>query len=127
MSSLHKIAVIEDDPAIAAMYAFKLENCGYKVMTAHDGKQGLALVESFTPDLILLDLMMPEMNGDQMLQKMRATDWGSRIKVIILTNLSKDEAPHTLRLLNVDRYIVKAHYTPTQVCEVVDEILGTKR
>lgn len=123
MSKQHKIAIIEDDYTIASMYDFKLRASGYHVQTAPDGHEGLALAGSFFPDLILLDLMMPQMNGDEMLEKLRATDWGSKIKVIILTNLSKDEAPMKLRFLNIDRYIIKAHYTPAQVVEIVREVL----
>jgi two-component system alkaline phosphatase synthesis response regulator PhoP len=119
-----KIAVIEDDHAIAAMYGFKLKAGGYTVATAYNGEEGLALAGSFFPDLILLDIMMPVMDGHEMLQKLRQTEWGANIRVVILTNLSKDEAPHGLRLLNVDRYIVKAHHTPSQVVAVVNEILG---
>ena len=63
------------------------------------------------------------MNGDEMLAKLRETDWGSLLKVIILTNLSKDEAPSILKFLNIERYIVKAHYTPTQVLNVIDEVI----
>jgi DNA-binding response OmpR family regulator len=120
----YKIAVVEDDTAIASMYEFKLSNSGFHVQTAADGTQGLALAGSFFPDLILLDLLLPGMSGHEMLEKLRETDWGAKIRVIILTNLSKDEAPHGLRLLNVDRYVVKAHHTPAQVVDIVKEVLG---
>jgi len=120
----HKIAIIEDDTTIAGMYRFKLEQAGYDAQCAFNGKQGLKLVKSFRPVLILLDLMMPEMTGDEMLEKVRATSWGANIKVVVLTNISKDEAPPGLRLLHVDRYIVKAHYTPAQVVALVAEILA---
>jgi DNA-binding NarL/FixJ family response regulator len=67
---------------------------------------------------------MPVMPGDEMLEKMRRTDWGSTIRVIVLTNISRDEAPRSLSLLNVDRYIVKAHHTPAQVLDIINEILN---
>lgn len=120
-----KIAVIEDDMPIAQMYEFKLDHAGYQVKTAHDGLEGLKLCEEFLPDLILLDLRMPKMSGDEMLEKLRSKDWGANMRVVILTNISRDEAPMNLRLLNVDRYIVKAHHTPQQVLEIIEEILTT--
>lgn len=120
---MKRIAIIEDDLPICEMYELKLKYSGYAVRAAHNGLQGLKLCQEFRPDLILLDLRMPVMTGDEMLKKLRETDWGSSIRVIVLTNISKDEAPINLRLLNVDRYIVKAHYTPTQVLDVIREIL----
>lgn len=124
MSDKQKIAVIEDEPSICEMYRMKLGNAGYEVKTAHDGQEGLELLEEFKPQLILLDLKMPVMNGDEMLAKLRETDWGAEIRVIVLTNISRDEAPRTLQFLNIDRYIVKAHHTPAQVLEIVEEILN---
>jgi CheY-like chemotaxis protein len=120
-----KVAVIEDDPTLQYMYKLKLENAGFTVVTASDGKAGLAIAEEFRPDIILLDLRMPVMSGDAMLARMRQHQWGSDIRVIILTNISKNEAPQSLRFLNVDRYIVKAHSTPGQVVEIIREVLGT--
>lgn len=119
-----KIALIEDDDAIRLMYKFKLEKSGFDVYEASDGKEGLGVIEVNRPDLILLDLKMPVMNGDEMLQELRKTKWGAEIRVIILTNVSRDEAPQSLRLLNVDRYIVKAHHTPYQVIDIIEDIIG---
>ena len=121
-----KIAIIEDDQAISQMYRIKFEAEGYEVETAEDGKLGFELAEHMKPDIILLDLMMPVMNGAEMLVRLRAADWGGSMRVAVLTNLSKDEAPQALRFLNVDRYIVKAHHTPAQVIQIVHEILGQK-
>ncbi len=120
-----KIAVVEDDQAIAQMYRIKFEAEGYEVETAANGKLGLALAEDMRPDIILLDLMMPEMNGDEMLQKLRATDWGKKIKVIVLTNMGEQEAPDIIKQLDVRRFIVKAEMTPRQVAEMVKKELSS--
>lgn len=118
-----KIAIIEDDAAIAQMYRMKFEAEGYTVETAENGRLGLELVKEMSPDVVLLDLMMPEMNGDEMLTKMRATEWGKDIKVIILTNMGEQEAPATLHELSVSAFIVKADMTPRQVAELVQKYL----
>jgi DNA-binding response OmpR family regulator len=118
-----KIAIIEDDLAIAQMYRLKFEAEGYKVEIAENGKLGLELCEQLKPDLVLLDLMMPEMNGDEMLEKMRGTDWGKGIKVIILTNVGQQEAPDKLKSLHISDYIVKAEMTPSEVAELAGKQL----
>lgn len=119
-----KAAVIEDDHDLQFIYKAKLEREGFTVQTAGNGKEGLELVQTFKPDIILLDLMMPIMSGTEMLARMRAETWGSDARVIVLTNISKDEAPQALRFLHVDRYVVKAHHTPAQVIAIVREVLG---
>lgn len=119
-----KIAIIEDDTAISQMYRMKFEAEGYQVETAENGKLGLGLAEEMRPDIILLDLMMPEMNGDEMLTKLRQTEWGKNIKVIILTNMGEQEAPASLRDLGVEAFIVKADMTPRQVAELVKQHLA---
>ena len=120
-----KIAIIEDDLAISQMYRIKFEAEGYEVETAENGKLGLELAEKMRPDVILLDLMMPEMPGDEMLKQMRQTDWGKNTKVIILTNMGEQEAPESLKTLDVRRFIVKAEMTPRQVAEMVKQELGS--
>ena len=120
----YKIAIVEDELPIQLMYKLKLEREGFHVATASNGFEGLDVIESFLPDLILLDLRMPGMGGDEMLARLRNTEWGAGIRVVVLTNISKNEAPHTLRFLHVDSYIVKAHYTPTQVVDVVKSELN---
>lgn len=120
-----RVCIIEDEPTIAAMYEFKLLHEGYLVDIAHSGSDGLKLIKKTSPDIVLLDLRMPGMPGDEMLEKLRATPWGSGVRVIILTNISKNEAPQKLRFLNVDRYVVKAHHTPAQVVEIVHDVLAS--
>ncbi len=119
-----KIAIIEDDLAISTMYRIKFEAEGYIVDTAANGKLGLALAEDMKPDIILLDLMMPEMDGTEMLTALRKTTWGKQIPVIILTNMGEQEAPEILKSLGVKRFIVKAEMTPRQVAETVKASLS---
>jgi len=120
----HKIAIVEDDYDLQFMYKLKLERAGFEVETASDGLEGVEVVKRFRPELVLLDLMMPVMNGAEMLARLRAEPWGSEARVVILTNISKDEAPQALRFLHVDRYVVKAHQTPAQIVDIVLEVLG---
>ncbi len=121
---IHKVAIVEDELPIQSMYRLKLEREGFEVAVASNGRVGLGLLKEFRPDLVLLDLRMPEMSGDELLSRLRSTEWGARMRVIILTNISKNEAPQALRFLHVDHYIVKAHYTPSQVVAVVKSVLG---
>ena len=118
-----KIAIIEDDPVINQMYRMKFEADGFEVQLADNGSRGVALVEKFQPDMILLDLQMPEMGGAEALEIIRAHDWGKHIPVIILTNLGEEESPKHLRGLGIDSYIVKADLTPRQVVGRVKEAL----
>lgn len=121
-----KVAIVEDDQAISQMYRFKFEAEGYEVETAENGKLGLELVEKMKPDIVLLDLMMPEMNGDEVLAKMRASSWGKNIKVVVLTNMGEQEIPDTVKTLGVSHVILKAAMTPRQVAEVVKTELAKK-
>lgn len=118
-----RIAIIEDEVSINQLYEFKFKKEGYDVKTALNGKDGLSMVEKFRPNLILLDLLMPEMSGHEMLEKLRQTEWGKSVKVIILTNVSRQEAPESLDMLDISRYIVKAELTAGQVADVVKEVL----
>ena len=118
-----KIAIIEDDQVINQMYRMKFEAAGFSVATASDGESGVKMAEKFKPNIILLDLQMPHMNGAEALEIIRKSSWGSKTPVIILTNLGEEEAPKTLRTLGIHSYIVKAELTPSQVVARVQEAL----
>lgn len=118
-----KIAIIEDDAVINQMYRMKFEADGFEVQVADNGKAGVELVQTFQPDLVLLDLQMPEMTGDEALRQMRSQDWGKYVPVIILTNLGQEESPKELKELGINSYIVKAELTPSQVVARVKEAL----
>lgn len=119
-----RIAIIEDDQVISQMYRMKFEADGFEVQLAENGQQGVDMVKEFKPDIILLDLQMPHMNGSEALSQIRGHDWGKTIPVIILTNLGEEEAPKELRALGIHSYIVKADLTPRQVVGRVKDALG---
>ena len=119
-----KIAIIEDDAVISQMYRMKFEADGFDVQLANNGERGVALVETFLPDIILLDLQMPEMDGTEALGIIRKNDWGKNIPVIVLTNMGEEESPKSLKALGIHSYIVKANLTPRQVVQHVKEALN---
>lgn len=121
---MSKIAIVEDDVAISQMYRIKFESEGYSVDTAENGKLGLELIKEMKPDMVLLDLMMPEMDGEEMLSKLRETSYGKNMKVIILTNMGESEAPKSIKEMGVEAFILKANMTPRQVAELVKEHLS---
>jgi len=121
-----KVAIIEDDLVISQMYRMKFEGAGLEVKMAGNGARGVELVEDFKPDIILLDLQMPEMDGTTALEIIRKKPWGKNIPVIILTNLGEEEAPKKLKDLGIHSYIVKANLTPNQVLERVKKALDIK-
>lgn len=119
-----RIAIIEDDSVINQMYRMKFEAAGFRVEVADNGTRGVAMVAAFKPDIILLDIGMPEMQGDEALAHIRKDPANSHTPVIILTNLGEEEAPKTLRSLGIHSYIVKADLTPRQVVARVKDALG---
>lgn len=119
-----KVAIIEDEQTIAQMYRMKLESEGFAVEVADNGQTGIEMVAGSMPDMILLDIQMPEMNGVEALRQIRKLPGGQKVPVIILTNLGRQEAPKDLESLGVDSYIVKADLTPRQVVDRVKQTLG---
>jgi DNA-binding response OmpR family regulator len=120
-----KVAIVEDDQAIAQMYRIKFQAEGFEVDTAENGKLGLQLCEQMKPDIILLDLMMPEMTGDQMLTELRKTDWGKTVKVVILTNMGEQEIPESVKKQGVSAVVLKADMTPRQVADLVKKTIDS--
>lgn len=115
MSTKPKIAIIEDDAAISGMYSAKLTASGYDVKTAENGELGLALINEFHPDVVLLDLMMPVMNGLEVLQKLKDDPELTRAKIVVLSNMGDTETTAKIAGFKVDDRIVKAELTPAQV------------
>ena len=118
-----KIVIVEDNAALSDVYKTRMELLGYKVFAAYDGVQALSVIERELPDLVLLDLMVPKLAGDQVLERMRESDWGKHIKVLIISNLNEIDAPAGLRNLGIEAYAVKANLSNDQLDELVDAIL----
>jgi DNA-binding response OmpR family regulator len=123
---MKKVAIIEDDYALVKMYTLKFEGANFKVVHADNGLHGLTVIRVEQPDIILLDLMMPEMTGDEMLTELRKKPWGKKIPVIVMTNITREEAPPILDSLNIKAFIIKANTTPQMVLEKVLMILENK-
>jgi CheY-like chemotaxis protein len=122
-----KILIVEDDEILIKMYQKKLANKAYDVVLAKDGSEGLKTALSEKPDLILLDIKMPNMDGLQMLKLLRKNEWGKEVPVIILTNLEADEkitwdVSETMPAY----YLLKASNRPEMVVEKVKEVLEGK-
>lgn len=121
--SKKQILLIEDDRAITELYKYKLELHGLDVMCASNGLEGLKLVRDHGIDLILLDLRMPVMGGEEFLRRFRKEIDTSEIPVLVLTNISRDEAPKTLWHYGISGYFVKAHNTPADLLKEVIKVL----
>ncbi len=120
-----KLLLVEDDPLMVRMYQRKLINDGYEVEVAVNGEDGLVKIRSFSPDLVLLDVMMPKVNGLQVLERVKSDPSISKIPIIILTNLggSQEDIERGLELGAV-AYLVKSAYRPDEVVAKVKEVLA---
>lgn len=118
-----KVVIVEDTESLAEIYKVRLEILGYKCFVAHDGEEALALIQQEHPSLVLLDLMIPKISGDQVLATMRANDWGKDIKVLVISNLNESEAPTSLRENNIEGYAVKANLSDDSIDQLVNNIL----
>jgi CheY-like chemotaxis protein len=118
-----KVVIVEDNEALSEIYKTRLEMLGYECHVAYDGIAAIELIKKEIPDLVLLDLMVPKMAGDQILERMRQSDWGKDIKVIIVSNLNEADAPAGLRNMGIEAYAVKANLTDNQIDLLVESIL----
>lgn len=118
-----KVVIVEDNASLADIYKIRLEMLGYTCFVAYDGITALLTIEKELPDLVLLDLMVPKIAGDQILERMRASEWGKNIKVLIISNLNESDAPAGLRDFGIEGYAVKANLSNDQLDQLVDAIL----
>ena len=123
-SKNHKILIIDDDPFILDMYVLKFKQEGFQVETVSDSKAGLQKIKEYLPEVLLLDIVMPVMDGFDILQEIKKSNLLPNSKVILLTNLGQKEDIDRGMGLGADDYIIKAHFTPTEVVNKVKKLLG---
>jgi len=118
-----KILIVEDDPFISDVYVLKLESENYNVDLAEDGLVALEMIKKKNYDIILLDILMPRLDGFRVLERIKMSPILSKIPVIILTNLSqKKDIKRGLKLGAVD-FIIKTKFTPTEVVDRVKKYI----
>jgi len=119
-----KILIIEDDRYISKMYQLKLSLEGYTVVVAENGKQGVDKVKEFMPDIILLDILMPELDGFEVLKIVKDDAETKKIPVLIMSNLGQEDHIQKGMSLGAIGYIVKSQYTPSKVVEKIKETIA---
>lgn len=114
-----KILLIEDEEMLANMYEVKFKNEGFEIVKALDGAEGLEKSKTINPDFILLDIIMPKMDGFSVLTALKEDEKTKNIPVLLLTNLGQDEDVERGKELGAVGYLVKANITPSEVVEEV--------
>lgn len=118
-----KILIVDDEPNIVASIEFLMNSAGYEVVSAADGEQAIELVESFRPDLILLDVMMPAINGFEVCQRVRENPQWRDIRIIMLTAKGRDVEASKGLALGADAYVTKP-FSTQELLARVREMLG---
>jgi CheY-like chemotaxis protein len=116
------ILLVEDDPFLVDLYNTKLKEVGYEVVIAVSGRECLAKLKEKKPDLLLLDIVLPDLDGWNVLREIKKENLAD-LKVIILSNLSEKIDIEQARELGVTKYLIKAHFTPTEVVEEIKKVL----
>ena len=120
----YTVALIEDDPLIAEMYTTKFTKEGFAIQHAVDGAAGLELVKKIQPDIILLDIIMPKMDGFQVLKQLRDDAAFAKTPVVMLTNLGQEEDVQKGRELGATDYFIKTNFTPAAIVDKVKTLLA---
>ena len=123
MEEAKKILVVDDEPVLADLLRTKLSQKGFNVVEAHDGEEGLNMALQEHPDFILLDVVMPKVDGLTMLKRLREDEWGYNVPVLILSNLNTTEAVKKLQSGGAFDYLVKIDYTLEELAEIVKKKL----
>ena len=118
-----RLLLVEDDPAIADVYAFPLRLAGYEVEIAPDGEAALESLQANPPDMMLLDIRLPKLDGLQVLERLRAG--GSNLPVVVLSNHMDGETIRRAYALGALEYLIKSQVTPTALRSRLPELLAS--
>lgn len=119
-----KILIVEDDRYISKMYQLKLSLDGFDVQLADNGRIGIEKVKEFHPDIVLTDILMPEMDGFDVIKAIKADNEFSNIPILIMSNLGQEDHIKKGLELGALGYIVKSQYTPSRVVDKIKEVLA---
>lgn len=114
-----KILIVEDEPPLRAVLAQKFRSAGFAVLEARQGEEGLALCFAKKPDGVVLDIVMPRLDGVGFLRQLREDDWGAKVPVVVLTNLSEDDATREAVRGLADVYVTKTNHSLDAVVTLV--------
>jgi DNA-binding response OmpR family regulator len=119
-----RILIVDDDAFLAGIYATKLELDGFAVLSARDGDEGLRLAAKEKPDLILLDVLMPKLDGFEVLKRLKEDPASKDIPVIMLTNLGQKEDVEKGMAEGAVDYLIKAHFVPAEAVAKIKKVLN---
>ncbi len=122
-----KVLIIEDDSYISDMYKIKFESENFETIVAEDGISGIKEIEKQKPDIVLLDIVMPKVDGFSVLKMIKKNEDSKDIPVVLLTNLGQKDNVERGFELGATSYIIKAHFTPSEVVKKVKEILEKEK
>jgi len=120
---MKKIILIEDDEFLFDVYKLKLEKENFKVEVVRDGSRALEKIKEQKPDMILLDIVLPNLDGWEILKQIKSNDEIKNIPVIILSNLAQEEQIKKSLKLGAIKYLVKSQYMPSEIIKEIKEIL----
>lgn len=121
-----KVLVIEDDKFLVNAYRIKFEKIGYETRIAEDGVEALKILEEWSPEVVILDLVMPNMDGYEFLEKMRSVDRFKSIPVLISSNLGQPEDIDRATKLGANSYIIKGNLSLTELVAKLEELIPKK-
>lgn len=122
-----KVLLVEDDEILHNMYKKKFEYEGFTVASAFDGSDGVKKAESEMPDVILMDIIMPKMDGFVAVKKIKKNEKTNNIPIVMLTNLGQEEDVNKGRELGADDYFIKANHTPAEIVKKIRDLLALRK